>query len=80
MYEDNLCISKKSLSFITVYIDCKNKIVEDVIRKKQHVILACDKFENKCLPDHFQVNNKKMKPKNNNPDCSKLKLKSIYEE
>ncbi|XDV39989.1 hypothetical protein PO909_009155 [Leuciscus waleckii] len=80
MYKGNLCISKKSFSFITVNIDCKNKIVKSVKRQKQHVILACDKFKNKCLPDHFQVNTKNIKPNNNKPDCSKLKLKSIYEE
>ncbi|ROI36380.1 hypothetical protein DPX16_11321 [Anabarilius grahami] len=80
MYKDNLCISKNTFSFITVNIDSKKKKVKSVKRQKQHVILACDKFKNKCLPDHFQANTKKDKPNNNKPDCSKLTISSIYEE
>lgn len=80
MYKDNLCISKKTFSFITVNIDSKKKIVKSVKRQKQHVVLACDKFKNKCLPDHFQANTKKDKPNNNKPDCSKVKIRSINEE
>lgn len=80
MYKGNLCISKKIFSFITVNIDSKNKIVKSVKRQKQHVILACDKFKNKCLPDHFQANTKNSKPNNNKPDCSKLKFSSVYEQ
>ncbi|XP_042596631.1 uncharacterized protein LOC122139958 [Cyprinus carpio] len=71
MFESNLCISKKPFSFITIKIDSKKKIIKSVNLQKQHVILACDKFGNKCLPDHFEANTKKCKPNNNKLDCSK---------
>ncbi len=80
MFEGNFCISKKPFSFITVKIDSTKKIIKSVNRQKQHVILACDKFGNKCRPDHFEANTNKSKPNNNKPDCSKLNRSSFYEE
>ncbi len=80
MFKGNFCISKKPFSFITVKIDSKKKIIKRVNRQKQHVILACDKFGNKCFPDHFEANTKQIKPNNNKPDCSKLNRSSFYEE
>jgi len=83
MYKDNLCISKQSISFFTVEINSMKKTVKKVQFHKQHVILACDKIDNKCLPVHFDENTENSKPNNNRRDCSKLNLKanatSVYE-
>ncbi|KAK9960676.1 hypothetical protein ABG768_008520 [Culter alburnus] len=84
MYKGNLCISKKSFSFFTVEINSIKKIVKRVQFQKQHVILACDQIDNRCLPVHFDENTENIKPNNNRRDCSKSKPKinttSVYDE
>lgn len=72
IYNNNLCISKKPISFYTVEISGKK--VKNVIYQTKHVILACDKISNQCLPDHFQANTKNNKPDTRKPDCSKSRF------
>ncbi|CAL8365757.1 unnamed protein product [Arctogadus glacialis] len=52
----NLCISNNDFKFFTVTWDKK------VYKKKEEtkrLILACDKFGDKCLPTHFEPHGKK---------------------
>lgn len=80
MYRGNLCISKKPFSFITVKIDIMTKTIKTVERLKNYVILACDRFGNKCLPDHFEANTKNIQPNTKKPNCNKSWRVSVYEE
>lgn len=70
-YRENLCISKKVFSFITVKIK-NQKDVESVVNETKHVIVACDKIkkENKCLPVHFEANINNAKPDESKADCN----------
>uniref|UniRef100_A0A3B3BPQ3 Si:dkey-237j11.3 n=1 Tax=Oryzias melastigma TaxID=30732 RepID=A0A3B3BPQ3_ORYME len=61
-YEGNLCISQRSFTFSTVSYDVRSRHVTSVVRETKHLILACDKVNNKCLPVHFKEN-----PDNENP-------------
>lgn len=77
MYGGNLCISKKHFKFFTVEIN-NRKQVKKVKVQEQHVILGCDKIENKCLPIHFEANINDAAPDNNKPDCSKAMANTSF--
>ncbi|KAL7875283.1 hypothetical protein SRHO_G00062530 [Serrasalmus rhombeus] len=64
----NLCISNQAFSFIEVHWD-NNCNVWDVSSVTQHIILACDKIKNKCLPVHFEKNSQNRLPNANFPNC-----------
>ena len=51
----NLCISKKKFSFFTLNRNnMMGEALYDIEKEFQHLILACDKVGNKCLPTHFE--------------------------
>uniref|UniRef100_A0A3B3BPS1 Si:dkey-237j11.3 n=1 Tax=Oryzias melastigma TaxID=30732 RepID=A0A3B3BPS1_ORYME len=58
VHKGNLCISLNKFSFITV----EYAVGSCRVKKTKHLILACDKVNNMCLPVHFQRN-----PNNENP-------------
>lgn len=70
IYKGNLCISKNKLFFFTAEINSKIKKVKRVTLQNQHVILACSKIKNKCLPVHFEKNTKDFKPDKKQGNCS----------
>ncbi|KAK7129565.1 hypothetical protein R3I93_019260 [Phoxinus phoxinus] len=66
----NLCISKKPISFYNVKVSQNKKVTDVKLITDRHVILGCEKIENKCLPIHFEANENKAKPADNAPNCS----------
>lgn len=63
VYEGNLCISLNKFSFITVRYGVGSCRVKSVRKEKnKHLILACDKVNNRCLPVHFEKNPDNEKP------------------
>lgn len=78
MYEGNLCISKKSLTFFTVKINKRKRKVKKIRVQEQHVVLNCAKIKNKCVPIHFEENIKDAIPDNNKPDCSKAMANTSF--
>ncbi|KAL7886454.1 hypothetical protein AOLI_G00041750 [Acnodon oligacanthus] len=65
----NLCISNQAFSFIEVHWD-ENCEVWKVSNVYQHIILACDEIEVKCLPVHFQTNSQNRQPDEKSLTCS----------
>lgn len=68
VYDKNLCISKEMFSFVTVTANETSCEVKEVTKEEKHLILACDKVDNKCVPVHFKPN-KDHTPKNYPRDC-----------
>jgi len=68
--EGDRCISKEPLTFFTVKVNNKKQVTKVHIEKNQHVILACNKIGNQCLPVHFEANINGIIPDNNAANCS----------
>ncbi|KAA8582652.1 hypothetical protein FQN60_006323 [Etheostoma spectabile] len=49
----NLCISPNTMPFYYVVID-NNCVVQSLASYRNHVVVACDKLVNQCLPVHFE--------------------------
>ncbi|XP_036435908.1 uncharacterized protein LOC118814416 [Colossoma macropomum] len=64
----NLCISNKAFNFIEVRWN-ENCEAWKVSNVTQHIILACDEIDQKCLPVHFEKNPQNLLPNKNSPNC-----------
>ncbi|KAJ3581254.1 hypothetical protein NHX12_002107 [Muraenolepis orangiensis] len=68
-YKENLCISSRPFSFVTVRSQSGTCGIRSVHRETKHLILACELLENQCLPVHFEGNRDSSKPDNNARGC-----------
>ncbi|CAL8299383.1 unnamed protein product [Lota lota] len=55
----NLCISTKPFNYVTVHYNQSNENPYTIVDEHKHLILACDKVGNQCLPVHFEPNDDK---------------------
>ncbi|XP_034030606.1 uncharacterized protein LOC117514320 [Thalassophryne amazonica] len=69
VYKDNLCISTTPFTFVTVRSESGTCGIRNIREEKKHLILACEKLENQCLPVHFEGNPGNVKPDNNARAC-----------
>lgn len=69
VYEENLCISDRPFTFVTVRSEPGTCGIRSVREETKHLILACEVLENQCLPVHFEGNPKNLKPQNNARGC-----------
>uniref|UniRef100_A0A8C7YNH1 Si:dkey-237j11.3 n=1 Tax=Oryzias sinensis TaxID=183150 RepID=A0A8C7YNH1_9TELE len=69
VYWRNLCISRRRFTFYTVRYRLGTCRVQHVKREEKHLILACDKLDNRCLPVHFERNRDNETPDNNARGC-----------
>ncbi|KAG8009710.1 hypothetical protein GBF38_004881 [Nibea albiflora] len=69
IHRGNLCLSRQPFTFVTVKIDKSTCSIEDVREETKHLILACDRLDNQCLPVHFEGNPENLKPNNNDRPC-----------
>ncbi|XP_039974746.1 angiogenin [Xiphias gladius] len=68
-YKENLCISQKPFSFVTVRSEQGTCGIRSVREETKHLILACEVLDNRCLPVHFEGNPENLKPDNNARGC-----------
>ncbi|XP_060726394.1 uncharacterized protein LOC132845965 [Tachysurus vachellii] len=70
-HSDNLCISKKKFSFVTVRVNVQEGLcgIRSIRNETKHIILGCDKVQDTCRPVHFEGNPENLTPSNNKPDC-----------
>lgn len=68
-FKENLCISSKPFSFITVRSETNTCGIRSVKRETKHLILACEVLDNQCLPVHFEGNLENAIPDNNARGC-----------
>lgn len=68
-YKENLCISQEPFTFVTVRSEPGTCGIRSVKPEKKHLILACEKLDNQCLPVHFEGNPKDLRPSNNDRGC-----------
>ena len=70
--EDNLCISGRNFTFVTVRIRKNTCEIKKLKRETKHLILACDDIDDTCRPVHFEGNPEDLKPdKNRQPPCER---------
>ncbi|KAG8009708.1 hypothetical protein GBF38_004879 [Nibea albiflora] len=69
IYKRNLCLSRRPFTFVTVRIDTSTCSIRSVREETKHLILACDRLDNQCLPVHFEGNPENLKPNNNDRPC-----------
>ncbi|XP_056300377.1 angiogenin [Pseudoliparis swirei] len=69
MYKENLCISRKPFTFVTVRSAPGTCGIRSVREETKHLILACEGLSNQCLPVHFEGNSVDAKPNNNARGC-----------
>ncbi|TKS82115.1 hypothetical protein D9C73_016224 [Collichthys lucidus] len=77
IYKENLCISRQSFTFVTVRIDTSTCSIKSVQNETKHLILACDRLDNQCLPVHFEGNPNNSKPNNNADPCQALNSEAL---
>ncbi|KAG7264130.1 hypothetical protein CRUP_003328 [Coryphaenoides rupestris] len=65
-FRGNLCISMKPFTFTTVCSDVdvntNTCVIHSIKRETKHLILACDRLDNQCLPVHFEGNRENAEP------------------
>uniref|UniRef100_A0A3Q3GMW1 Si:dkey-237j11.3 n=1 Tax=Labrus bergylta TaxID=56723 RepID=A0A3Q3GMW1_9LABR len=55
-FQENLCISRQSFTFVTVRSEPGTCGIRKVQEETKHLILACEVLSNQCLPVHFEGN------------------------
>lgn len=61
-YKDNLCISDRAFTFVTVRSEPGTCGIKSVREETKHLILACEMLGDDCLPVHFEGNPEDLKP------------------
>ncbi|CAG6015355.1 unnamed protein product [Menidia menidia] len=74
--KDNLCISQKPFTFVTVRSEQGTCGIKTVKEETKHLILACEVLDNQCLPVHFEGNPTYLKPSNNAKGCQDPEAKA----
>ncbi|KAJ8005051.1 hypothetical protein DPEC_G00142640 [Dallia pectoralis] len=74
-FSGNLCISRSPFTFLTVRSNPGTCGVKSVTEETEHLILACEVLENRCVPVHFEGNRVGSKPNNNAPGCGSAESK-----
>lgn len=68
-YKDNLCISDKAFTFVTVRSEPGTCGIKSVREETKHLILACEMLGDDCLPVHFEGNPEDLKPGYSSKAC-----------
>ncbi|KAK2844633.1 hypothetical protein Q5P01_011292 [Channa striata] len=76
VYKENLCISKQPFTFVTVRSEMGTCGIKSVQPETKHLILACERLDNHCLPVHFEGNPTNQKPDNNAKGCQDPKSRA----
>lgn len=61
-YKENLCISDKEFTFVTVRSEPGTCGIKSIREETKHLILACEMLGDDCLPVHFEGNPEALKP------------------
>ncbi|KAF7650892.1 hypothetical protein LDENG_00118990 [Lucifuga dentata] len=64
----NLCISMSQIQVYYIEVNVNDCSIKNKLKQNQHVIVACDKVNNQCLPVHYEKNNGQ-KPDPKDPVC-----------
>uniref|UniRef100_UPI0037E7902F uncharacterized protein n=1 Tax=Semicossyphus pulcher TaxID=241346 RepID=UPI0037E7902F len=68
-FKENLCISDKPFTFVTVRSEPGTCGIRSIRKETKHLILACEVIENQCVPVHFEGNPNNIRPDNNARGC-----------
>lgn len=61
-YKENLCISEREFTFVTVRSEPGTCGIKSIRMETKHLILACEMLGPDCLPVHFEGNPEDLKP------------------
>ncbi|KAG8009711.1 hypothetical protein GBF38_004882 [Nibea albiflora] len=76
-HKENLCISRKPFTFVTVRSEPGTCGIRSIREETKHLILACEVLDNQCLPVHFEGNPDNLKPNNNAKACQDPRIKDL---